>query len=128
MRRIAGFTLIEVVVALALAAGSIGALLTVFDDSAIRTDRAVLSRLALLQAQSALDTAGSGPLIPGWRVNGAGEGLAWEAAVFEHGDTEPPLRRLVAAVWQLGPDGPIGEPLVQLQTLRLARGVANAAR
>jgi prepilin-type N-terminal cleavage/methylation domain-containing protein len=128
MRQQTGFTLIEVVVALALAAGSIGALLTVFDDAALRTDRAVLSRLALLQAQSALDAAAAGPLTPGWRVDGAMEGLIWEAQVAEYGDSTPPLRRLVAAVWRLGPDGPIGEPLVRLQTLRLARGDANAGR
>ncbi len=128
MRRMAGFTLIEVVVALALAAGSIGALLTVFDDAAFRTDRAVLSRLALLQAQSALDAAASGPMTPGWRVDGASAGLIWEAQVSEDGDSTPPLRRLIAAVWLLGPDGAIGEPLVRLQTLRLARGDANAGR
>ena len=92
MRRMAGFTLIEVVVALALAAGSIGALLTVFDDAAFRTDRAVLSRLALLQAQSALDAAASGPMTPGWRVDGASAGLIWEAQVSEDGDSTPPLR------------------------------------
>ncbi len=123
-----GFTLLEVVVALLLGAGSIGALLGVFSDADGQADRAARSRMAWLQAQSAMDAALAGPLSPGWRLQGLGPALAWQAEVSTADDGSPPLRRVQVAVWALGPAGAVGEPLARLQTLRIAPGDRNAER
>jgi len=123
-----GFSLIEVVVALLLGAGSIGALLGVFSDADGQADRAARSRMAWLQAQSAMDAALAGPLSPGWRLQGLGPALAWRAEVSTADDASPPLRLVQVAVWALGTEGPVGEPLARLQTLRIAPGDRDAER
>jgi type II secretory pathway pseudopilin PulG len=114
--------LIEVVVALLLAVGSLAALLPVFSDSGVRAERAALSRLALLPAQSALAVASAGPMTPGWSLSGRGPGLVWRAEVTAADDATPPLRHLAVVVWAAGPEGPVGEPLARLQTLRIPPG------
>ncbi len=58
-RRIAGFTLIEIVIALTIAALSITALARIFTSSVIITDRAGGITLATLIAQSKLAQAGT---------------------------------------------------------------------
>ena len=123
-----GFTLIEVVVALLLGAGSIGALLSVFSGADDQADRAARSRMAWLQAQSAMDAALAGPLNPGWRLQGLGPALVWRAEVSAADEASPPLRLVQVAVWALGAGGPVGEPLARLQTLRIAPGDRNAER
>lgn len=124
-----GFTLIEVAAALAIAAGALVVLLQLFTDGGRRADRATLTRLAVLTAQSALETAAvQGALAPGARWGGTtAEGLAWQVAVADgpaggRAAAEPLL--LVATVHGAGGEGPL---LARLATLRLVP-VAEGAR
>jgi general secretion pathway protein I len=118
-----GFTLIEVVAAMAIGAASLAALLQVFGDGARQVDRAASERLAWLVAESALASA-QASLAEGAAQGGETAGLAWqvevsEAAEASSGGAAPRLLRVVATVWEAGAEG---RPLARLASLRLAPG------
>lgn len=130
----AGFTLIEVAAAATIGAASIAALLQVFGDGAIRSNRAGQERLALMIAQSALEGAeGEGPLVPGAVRGGSGHGMTWRLDVGEYATTAatnratdplPEARLLTVTVQGGNGTGPV---LARLATLRLVPAPAGLA-
>jgi prepilin-type N-terminal cleavage/methylation domain-containing protein len=126
-----GFTLIEVAAALAIAAGSLLALLQIFTDSGRRADRATEARLAVLTAESVLTAAAAGvpgPLADGARWYGVTPtGQGWQVVVSEWpagGRAAPEPLLIVATVRSAGGDGPV---LAELATLRLAPAAVSPA-
>ncbi len=121
----AGFTLVEVAAALAVAAGSLAVLLAAFGDGGRAADRAAAQRMALLVAQSALaEAARAGArLSPGARWGGAGQDLAWLVEVSDWpeapaGPAGLPAPRLLSVTVRGGADGR-GPVLARLATIRL---------
>lgn len=127
-RREGGFTLIEIAVAATIGAASLAALLQVFGDGAIRTDRAGNERVALLLAQSALEGAGvDGPLTPGAAWAGTAAGLGWRVEVASYAEAQGGGGRdaavpdpLLVTVTVRDPGN--GRVLARLATLRLPPG------
>jgi prepilin-type N-terminal cleavage/methylation domain-containing protein len=124
-----GFTLIEVAMALAVTGGALAVMLQLFGDGGQRADRASAERLGLLVAQSALAGAGAeAPLAAGAAWSGVSAGLGWQVSVAEWpeaaaGPQQPPLLLVVAAV-----QGPQGQELARLATLRLGPPPQGGAR
>lgn len=120
-RRTAGFTLIEVLVALAVVAASLGAIAMVAGSS-IRGTRALERRVALLQTARAVETGipGRDLLQPG-RTEGEIAGHRWQMDV-------QPLK--IAGLPETGPWTPLdvrirvrgpGGEMVALETVRIVR-------
>jgi general secretion pathway protein I len=119
-----GFTLVEVVVALAILAVSLGALLRIFSNDLSRTSQIEAEVVANSLAQTLVARAGMDqPLVNGETSGQFNNGFRWRLHVAPYGDGQdataaPVVARLLSAIvsWQ---DGGI-ERSVSLATLRLA--------
>jgi general secretion pathway protein I len=114
MRREAGFTLIEALVALAILGVALAAVLRAYGAGFRSAERAGMQTHALLLAESRLAEAAATMTGPGERRGAAG-GYSWRviAAPFPVEGVEQPLLRLEARV--AAPDG----AEARLVTLRL---------
>lgn len=84
-----GFTLLEVLVAFAILAVSLGGLLMAFSDGLRTTDRSITISTATLQAQSLMDEVGRAIPVRQGEVTGVLEdGTRWQVSVepFETGE------------------------------------------
>ena len=119
-----GFTLVEVVVALAILAVSLGALLRIFSNDLSRASQIEAEVVANSLAQTLLARAGiDQPLVNGETSGQFNNGFRWRLRVAPYVDGQdataaPEVARLLSALvsWQ---DGGI-ERSVSLATLRLA--------
>ena len=85
-----GFTLLEVLVAFAILAVSLGALLVAFSDGLRTTDRSITISTATLQAQSLMEEVGrSIPVRPGETTGVLEDGSRWQVSVepFDTGES-----------------------------------------
>jgi general secretion pathway protein I len=83
-----GFTLVELLVALAILAVALGVLLGAISDSLDRVRRDRSDGTALALAQSLLDRAGTErPLVPGISEGDAAEGFHWSLDVTSYGSS-----------------------------------------
>ena len=123
-----GFTLIEIIVSLAILAVALGALFQSFSGGLRATGVADRKSAAVMLAQSLLERIGQDiPLVPGEQAGVSEDGLRWSIAIAPSPLIAPdhradsPLLPFDVAVTVAG-DG--GRPLV-LTTLRLAPAVAS---
>lgn len=87
-----GFTLLEVLVAFAILAVSLGGLLVAFSDGLRTTDRSVTISTATLQAQSLMEEVGQSiPVRPGQVTGVLENGTRWTVSVerFDIGESAP---------------------------------------
>lgn len=85
-----GFTLLEVLVAFAILAVSLGGLLVAFSDGLRTTDRSVTISTATLQAQSVMEEVGrSIPVRPGRETGVLDDGTRWQVSIepFDTGES-----------------------------------------
>ena len=81
-RRQRGFTLIEIIVALAILAVALGALFQSFSGGLRATTVAERQAAAVMLAQSLLDRVGQDiPLVPGEQAGVSDDGLRWSLAI-----------------------------------------------
>jgi general secretion pathway protein I len=119
----AGFTLVEIVAALAILALSLSVLLQIISDGARRTDQAGRMAQAGLLAQSLLAKLGAElPLQPGETAGAFADGFRWRLRMEPYGDSVDRQQWPAGAyaVWaevSWGDGGP--ERSVTLSTLRL---------
>jgi general secretion pathway protein I len=93
-----GFTLIEVLVALAILSLSLGVLLAIFSQSLDRAHRNQLDMKARLLAQSLVEgTSTSGGLALGQRHGEASDGFSWTLSVKPFGSADE------QAAWRYSP-------------------------
>ena len=124
-RQPAGFTLVEVLVAFAIAALSLGALLSSFSTGLRSVEASGAHVAALLQARSIVDRLGSDiPYEEGETSGTTEEGYAWSLRVRRHEPAAPAQTaddefRLVPVEVEVAVSAG-GDPLVVLKTLRLA--------
>jgi len=124
MRRDAGFSLIEVLVSLAVAGIALGAAFVLFGTALRGNAQAERTTMATLIAESKLAEAGmAAPLRPGRTTGRIGDGYAWATEVRpyrppgEDADVTLPVRAfevVVSVSW-----GDDGRNPVSLRTLRL---------
>lgn len=124
VRRDAGFTLIETLVALAILSIALGVLLAVFGDGIRRQGRAEQLAMATLQAQSLLARVGVDiPLRTGVATGTLPKGLHWRLHMDHYGNVGDrkawPSEAYQVVVEVSSGDGSRSEPLVRLATLRL---------
>jgi general secretion pathway protein I len=122
-----GFTLVEIIVALAILALSLNVILPVISDALWRTGEAEAQAEAASLARSLLAQAGSAVPLPDGTAAGQFEnGFRWQLEVTPYGGADPavPVRayRIVAEVFW---DDPRQQRSLALTTLRLG---ANGAR
>jgi general secretion pathway protein I len=120
-----GFTLVEVLVALAILSVSLVALLSVFGDNLQRAVHIRDNAMAISLAQSLLATTASGrPLRAGDTAGDFADGFRWRKHIAPYGDASDaaswPLRAFQVRVEVLWTEGRI-EHAATLDTLRLAR-------
>ena len=117
----AGFSLVEVLVALAIVSLGLVTLYGAMSQSARQVADAATRSATLAHAQSQLDALGHGePLTPGASHGTYANGARWSLAVGEVADADAPLpdaaRGLVAVLEAFDPSG---RRLVRLKTLKL---------
>jgi len=119
----AGFTLVEVIAALAMLSIGLGVLLSVISTSLQRTTAAAQALVASSLAQSLLADVGvNAAVMPGEREGSEATGLHWRLTIVPYGDDGQHdqsligLYRVVTEVdWQQGPE----RRSYTLETLRL---------
>jgi general secretion pathway protein I len=127
--RAEGFTLVEVLVALAILALSLTLILRTLSSGLFYQQRAKMLAEATLQAQSLLARIGADlPLVPG-RVEGeTASALSWQIEIAPYGDTADrrawPAAAYTADV-RVYAGRPSAEPLVQFTTIRLGPAAAE---
>jgi general secretion pathway protein I len=127
-RRAAGLTLIELLVAFAIAALALGALLQLFSSGLGSLRRVERRTEATLLARSLLDEVGADiPLTPGERSGTSATGFAWRLRIVPSGAVSPAAgsdRPLLLYEVSVSVGGE-REPALTLTTLRLAAGGAG---
>lgn len=120
----AGFTLIEVVVALAILALALGAVFPQFSSALRLGAAAVDQRMAVLTARSALDELTGEPGLTAGTYGGRSpSGLRWTAEVAEVPVRSEPTRgSLLPLTVDLSVLAADGRSLVTLTTVALGRG------
>jgi general secretion pathway protein I len=130
VRRDSGFTLIEVVVALAIAALGLGVLMAAVSQGTGNVTAANLYIEATRRAQTHLDSVGlTAPLRSGEETGDDGGGFTWRVKIVQSGTRAPPQGGNQPAVglfdltvtisWRTG----LGAKSLSLQSERLARVV-----
>lgn len=119
-----GFTLLEVLVAFAILAVSLGGLMVAFSDGLRTTNRSVTISTATLQAQSLMEEVGrSIPVRPGQVTGVLEDGARWQVTVepFDTGESGAAavVRSLFAYRVDVTVEWDIGRT-VSLTSLRLA--------
>lgn len=118
-----GFTLTEIIVAIAILSLSIGVLLNVISTSIRRVDQAVRVAEAGALAQSLLAKVGPElPLTPGETIGDFGSGFHWHMTIENYGDTADRLQSPVGAYTvsaEVTWNDSVGARSTVLRTLRL---------
>jgi prepilin-type N-terminal cleavage/methylation domain-containing protein len=118
-----GFTLIEVVVSLAILALSLGVLYQSFGWSGRSTAKLVSEEAAWLAAQSLLAEIRARPTLARGTSEGEWPGLRWQTRIDEHGssvDSESPLQPFAVTIevrW-----GQRTSQRLRLQSVEIGRG------
>ena len=120
----AGFTLLEVLIAFAILALSLGAILQAFGTGLVAITRAESHATAALQARSLLAEVGSSrPLEPGESVGDFDDGTLWTVTIepYQEGDESEALDFGVVLYQVEVAVGDQERDLVTLKTLRVGR-------
>ena len=117
-----GFTLIEVLIALAILGVSLAVVLTTVSDSLSRTRRGEQELAAAALAQTLLDRAGKDLVTKGTDATGDQDGFTWKLAIEEFGDQKDrdaweanPVTATVTVTWLEAGE----ERSVSLMTLKI---------
>jgi general secretion pathway protein I len=101
-----GFTLLEVLIALAILGVSLSVILTTVSDTLSRTRRGEQELAAAALAQTLLDRAGRDLVTKGTDASGDEDGFAWKLAIAEFGDEKErdaweanPVTATVTVTW-----------------------------